>query len=143
MQVVSSHNEWRYAFCILKRDAMSSLMVNDADAWGSSDDRRRISKRFVGDIKRCYRQPSAVYADVEAHHARYHAANGGQLVEKRIVTPNELNDFVASLEADPRTLWGNFIGMTDGKISCRIYENESTAQDSQTQHISVGSRGAP
>ena len=100
-------------------------------------------ERFVGDIKRCYRQPSAVYADVEAHHARYHAANGGQLVEKRIVTPNELNDFVASLETDPRTLWGNFIGMTDGKISCRIYENESTAQDSQTQHISVGSRGTP
>ena len=50
-------------------------------------------ERFVGDIKRCYRQPTAVYADVEAHHARYHAANGGQLVEKRIVTPNELNDF--------------------------------------------------
>ena len=25
----------------------------------------------------------------------------------------------------------------------RQYENESTAQDSQTQHISVGSRGTP
>jgi hypothetical protein len=95
-------------------------------------------ERFVGHIKRCYRAPLTVYADIDAHHARYHAAHGGRLVEQRIVTSCELPDYVADLEADPRTMWGNFLGMTDGNISCRIYES-----DSMTQHAGAGSSGTP